>query len=1157
MRFITGAKTSNASRPALWIRNTWRGYEYCTSNPEDENAAWNNGGYGVQLYVVYFKSEPTIINLFEQTIGTEADMAEQFEYVVAVTQVVTTVTRTQTRRITGGRDSNGYNNSRPYSYTDKDGKIWHFSSQWSWNNPFSDQTVESATSNEVSSVEYSLVNSGTEAITLFHSSIGDQSWHEGDIINANNGTGGNTSPVILTQTRTWEETINSQVLVITQCPKDGFTTTNDNGDGAYVYTTQSAAEATTWSVTYTNTRDSLPVELHVAVTQNGGFVNGDEEWRSETQNDYTVTVPISTDGTSAVTSDDLVAKTNSVLKTEMDDDRRFIGVYYGTTDENGNVVFEGEVTSISFVKPANSEYYSLCLNDDPTIPFDDYQIYYVYCEIPRIYYVASRANGALTKPAAITLEGNPISMGNAVETSVTQGTLLEVAQDAVYNVAVGAGSDHFAVPMVMDGADAGSLSQMALGFGVADVASTNSMDGVTHANSVQLKFVDMVLKWSADGTTWSAFTGKPAVYVIYKEAGHDLTINVTSLASDDDKLSDTFTVTISSVNLVDGVQYVITGYTDSNGNPIETVTPESGVITLTLKSGDSVTIQSLHDDGTHPYVVKQTPNAEDCAQKVLVDGKTPLSPGDDGSVSIFMERDRVVDFTNTKGYTVTFVDEDGETILKDATSYWYGTKAEEIVTPETPAKERDETNLFRFKEWVPAIGAVVDNVVYMARYRPIKIPQLTQRATGTDLVVALEESKLIGALNNVGIDILKDDYSEPAASTRLNEMQPNGLRLWECLRTGTPVTQKMLDTALGKGSTQLSLTMATAPVDIKDLGYDVYHVLRKYKEEGESVAWEDVSARVKGEYPNFEKPAFAIDLLDAEGKSKNASGFYRVVTQIVPKHREEIINEIPSPNIIAVLEVNSGLKKTMTAIPWVALPSDPDAAALPSIAVNSYVQIGQLGAGDAVYSIDANGIYEKWMLESGDGNGGGLQGTTPALAWTAVTTVANDSSGAMSVQDAPDPATHGLSRGAATWVERASEDKPYFLVGQYAPGNITVNIAGGADTVPASTIIANPSINALPVNSIAWGDNPTTKDTIEVYNDKNICYNLQWNMKKKEWGRSAKVWDDTFKAYRSKWQNDFTIPAGTGVRYKRCGGAFTITISADQVKETVQSGTGE
>ena len=155
-------------------------------------------------------------------------------------------------------------------------------------------------------------------------------------------------------------------------------------------------------MTYTNTRDSLPVELHVAVTQNGAYVNGDDEYRSTTTNDYTVTVPISTDGTSAVTSDGLVAKTNSVLKTEMDDDRRFIGVYYGTTDENGNVVFEGEVTSISFVKPANSEYYSLCLNDDPTIPFDDYQIYYVYCEIPRIYYVASRANGALTKPAAIT-----------------------------------------------------------------------------------------------------------------------------------------------------------------------------------------------------------------------------------------------------------------------------------------------------------------------------------------------------------------------------------------------------------------------------------------------------------------------------------------------------------------------------------------------------------------------------------------------------------------------------------------------------------------------------------------------------------------------------------------------------------------------------------
>lgn len=433
----------------------------------------------------------------------------------------------------------------------------------------------------------------------------------------------------------------------------------------------------------------------------------------------------------------------------------------------------------------------------------------------------------------------------------------------------------------------------------------------------------------------------------------------------------------------------------------------------------------------------------------------------------------------------------------------------------------------------------------------IGTPALIQRANGEAIPIA-------AGLNDTLLATFSADVVASGGTARswtisslqdyLNAWQPNGLRRWENFRIGTLGTQQLLDTAAGEGANQLKMGMAEDPKTITDFQYNVRHVLRRYTDG----AWADIPGLdpVLGAYPNFANPSFRIALVDAEGNSKSASGFYRVYTQIIPFNREDVVNEIPSTNIIAVLEVNSGLKKTMTAIPWVALPSDPDAAELPSITVNNYVQTGQLSAGDAVYSIDANGIYEKWILGSGDGQQG-------ALTWTSATTVANGSSGETVVQDAPDPATHGLSRGAATWVEREDEGKPYFLVGQYAPGNITVNIVGGSDTVPASTIIANPSINALPVNLIAWGDNPTTKDTIEVYNDKNICYNLQWNMKKKEWGRSAKVWDDTFKAYRSKWQNDFTIPAGTGVRYKRCGGAFTVTVSADQVKETVQSGTGE
>ena len=167
-----------------------------------------------------------------------------------------------------------------------------------------------------------------------------------------------------------------------------------------------------------------------------------------------------------------------------------------------------------------------------------------------------------------------------------------------------------------------------------------------------------------------------------------------------------------------------------------------------------------------------------------------------------------------------------------------------------------------------------------------------------------------------------------------------------------------------------------------------------------------------------------------------------------------------------------------------------------------------------------------------------------------MTTVANDSSGAMSVQNAPDPATHGLSRGAATWVERTSEGKPYFLVGQYAGTDITVTVAAGTQATMTSTIIATPNPAPLAVNDIDWGGNPTTKDIIEIYNDKNICYNLQWSVADNEWGCLVKEWSATKKRRVSRWKNDYVIPAGVGMRYKRTGGAFSVTLPVLHVRES-------
>lgn len=72
----------------------------------------------------------------------------------------------------------------------------------------------------------------------------------------------------------------------------------------------------------------------------------------------------------------------------------------------------------------------------------------------------------------------------------------------------------------------------------------------------------------------------------------------------------------------------------------------------------------------------------------------------------------------TNKYTVIFYDEDGTTVLKEATQYDYNTPAEDIVQPETPTKPADETYTYSFAGWSPDLTDVTKNQDYKATYTP-------------------------------------------------------------------------------------------------------------------------------------------------------------------------------------------------------------------------------------------------------------------------------------------------------------------------------------------------------------------------------------------------------------------------------------------------------
>ena len=929
-----------------------------------------------------------------------------------------------------------------------------------------------------------------------------------------------------------------------------YTLTREAGEDMGAYTITASGETTqgNYTVTYVNgtfTVSGMPVDLHVAVTEDGTIVNGDKDFRSEDPADYTVELGIS----DPMTAGEIAATTNTLFKEEMDDGNHFVGVYYGTTNEQGQVTIGGEVTQIGLVKPEGGDSYIPCVNGDPTIPLSGYQVYVLYCELPKIYYVAAAANGALTKRDTVRLNGDPVAMGNAGEAEAAQGTVLSVGADAAFTVAEGSGTSDFRVPTTLDGTTQASLNFIAFGAGAEDLTSTNTMNGVTLGKSIQLKIVDLVLKWSVDGETWSTFTSKPAVYAIYKD-GHDLTINATSLASADDKATDTFTVTISSENLVDGVPYAISGYTDSNGNPIETVTPVNGVITLRLKSDDSVTIQSLQNDGTNPYVVKQTPNAEDYDKTdITVNGSTPSTVSEDGSVSIVMDGDTVVDITNTKSYTVTFVDENGKTVTE--TKLPYGTSPADVtngVVP--PAKPMDETSIYKFTDWGPEVEPVGSNTTYTAEYKEIKIPAATQRTEdGTNLVVALtaeeaqaREEALTNALAAVGIDIFADDYSEEVATELLNSVDPNGLRHWENLVTGTDTNAPPLSTSsVSSDPTRLTVQIADDPGKQADLGYAMFRDLRKFDEENKT--WH----RVAGPEPAG-NPAFNIPLVDAQGKSIGATGLYRVFTLLVPNTYQAITNEIPSTNIIGVLEVVSPLTNTVVAVPWKELASDPALAA--DITVSNYVSTVNLSDGDCVYALpddtgskrsgtDASGIYEMWTLEGG--------------YWDAYTTVSfakGGDSGYSEITPADPSDKRRFPRTKAVWVQRKrplddnGNPVPFFLIGQYEFKGVEIAIKGGSAADPGYTLISVPSYKDFSINSLDWsGYKPSDGDFIRVVNGTQ-SFLLKWSDGK--WcteeinyrrGRPSGV---KYERYETP------LKAGTGFWFCGHGADFTITWTPEE-----------
>ena len=179
---------------------------------------------------------------------------------------------------------------------------------------------------------------------------------------------------------------------------------------------------------------------------------------------------------------------------------------------------------------------------------------------------------------------------------------------------------------------------------------------------------------------------------------------------------------VSSSSTVSNV--VVTGdlvQTVVKGESFKTVT-FSGVQSFAQKTWNMYWI-SFDKTGSE-LTVSQNPNQSTqwletklWTETITVNGKdyeikaTVVEPSSSASVE---------SSSSAQTFTVTFVDEDGITVLLAAREYAEGTAATSIVRPSTPTKTATAEYTYEFSNWTPAIAAVTKDVTYKAVYTATK-----------------------------------------------------------------------------------------------------------------------------------------------------------------------------------------------------------------------------------------------------------------------------------------------------------------------------------------------------------------------------------------------------------------------------------------------------
>lgn len=557
LSMLTAAASSDDSRPALRVRNTWRGFEYSA----DSGESWTSCGYEPNLYVVYFTMKPTVVTFHERTLAPEEHRGTPFSFNYEITQTTTAY------------DAGGNVVGKP-----------------------------AATSIYSTATPHKLKDGEAHSAILFYSET--------------QGTpeGGKT---VVAQTITITQTAHGDFTtkVDGTSPAEGQSATY-----TFTATGADESQDVVFENTYKSHPITIHVARVEQDGMSGGIVLRDE-LRNTAEATYSYDLPLgeSVDLLTALPARPQENEENpeepipGVFAGDTDT-YAFGAIMYGTsTGGNGSAVNVGGmgVASVSYERVGEGGSYNVVLKDAGGNPLGELganDLYYLYYPMPQIKYVKEDIDGNLipitgairNAETGVVSPSSAITYGFAELTmngkTVTQAERFEIPQTGFV---ISQDGGKFRMPPILDdGVYERYLTYAKIGAGNDNAPSVSSLEGSSDGLAMSLEVRDNTLQYSFDGETWAnlPLSGTPTIYAIYTERGYDLqiskTVDVTQSGNNSLFTDTTFTVTISSTAITKE-SYAAEGAPDAmvQASPASGSTP--GTITLQVKDGAQVKLKGM------------------------------------------------------------------------------------------------------------------------------------------------------------------------------------------------------------------------------------------------------------------------------------------------------------------------------------------------------------------------------------------------------------------------------------------------------------------------------------------------------------------------------------------------------------------------------------